>query len=88
MHDRPVLVLRAFNAETFLGVCLIGRKRVGKYYVPLGMIDDREASANLSQVRIFDSKRLIRKISTLEEKVFQSVGKSLALILFPFLTLK
>src|SRR5438105_794350 len=48
-HDRPVLVIRPFNAETFFGVALIGHPRVGRYYFPLGKVDDREAVANLSQ---------------------------------------
>ena len=35
-HDRPVLVIRPFNAETFFGLALIGHPRVGRYYFPLG----------------------------------------------------
>ena len=87
-HDRPVLVLRPFNAETFLGVALIGHPRSGPYYFSLGTIGDREAVANLSQVRLFDTKRLIRKISTLEEDTFRTLATTLALTLFPFLPLK
>jgi hypothetical protein len=39
---------RPFNAETFFGVALIGHPRVGRYYFPLGKVEDREAVANLS----------------------------------------
>ncbi len=88
LHDRPVLVLRAFNAETFFGICLIGHPRTGKYYFPLGVVGDRDATANLSQIRLFDSKRLIRKIATLDEKIFQKLAKKLTVVLFPFLPLK
>src|SRR5256885_11339379 len=49
--DRPVLVIRPFNAETFFGVALIGHRRLGRYYFPLGTVDDREAVANLSPKR-------------------------------------
>ena len=87
-HDRPVLVLRAFNVETFLGVCLVGRRRSGTYYVPLGKIGDREATANLSQVRLFDSKRLIRKLTTLDAKTFQKVAQKAVRAMFPYLHLK
>jgi mRNA interferase MazF len=31
--DRPVLVLKGFNKNTFLGVALTGRKKEGKYYL-------------------------------------------------------
>jgi mRNA-degrading endonuclease toxin of MazEF toxin-antitoxin module len=85
-HDRPVLVLRPFNAETFIGICLIGHPRTGRFYFPLGVIDDREAVANLSQVRLLDTKRLIRKIGTLDETTFHELARALVLTLFPFLT--
>ncbi len=87
-HDRPVLILRPFNAETFFGICLVGHARTGRYYFPLGKIDDRDAVANLSQARLFDSKRLIRKIGTIDERTFRELAKALALTLFPFLPLK
>src|SRR3989344_4637033 len=72
-HDRPVLVLTPFNAETFFGVCLVGHKRTGRYYFPVGKLARRDAAANLSQLRLFDTKRLIRKIGTLDEKSFEKL---------------
>jgi mRNA-degrading endonuclease toxin of MazEF toxin-antitoxin module len=87
-HDRPVLVIRPFNAETFIGIAIIGHERTGRYYFPAGKIGDRNAVANLSQVRLLDSKRLIRKIGTLDEHTFRELAKALALTLFPFLQLK
>jgi mRNA-degrading endonuclease toxin of MazEF toxin-antitoxin module len=87
-HDRPVLVIRPFNAETFFGVALVGHPRAGKYYFPLGIVEDREAVANLSQIRLFDTKRLIRKIGMLDERTFRQLAKALALTLFPFVQLK
>lgn len=85
-HDRPVLIIRPFNAETFFG--LIGHPRSGRYYFSLGKVEDRFAVANLSQVRLFDTKRLIRKMGTLDDETFRQLAKSLALTLFPFLHLK
>ena len=87
-YDRPVLVLRPFNAETFLGVCLVGHERSGRYYFSVGKVEDRDATANLSQVRLFDTKRLIRKMATLDENTFQKLAKKLTLTLFPFLSVK
>ncbi len=87
-HDRPVLLLRPFNAETFFGVSLIGHPRTGRYYFALGKVDDCEAVANLSQARLFDTKRLIRKIGTVDENTFRELAKAFALTLFPFLQLK
>jgi mRNA interferase MazF len=87
-HDRPALILRGFNPQTFVGIALIGHPRTGPYYFPLGVIDDREAVANLSQMRLYDTKRLIRKFGTLDERTFRELAKALALTLFPFLPLK
>jgi mRNA-degrading endonuclease toxin of MazEF toxin-antitoxin module len=87
-HDRPVLIIRSFNVQTFFGIALVGHPRTGRYYFPLGLIGDREAVANLSQVRLFDSKRLFRKIGMLDEHTFRHLAKALVLTLFPFLDLK
>lgn len=43
---------------------------------------------NLSQARLFDTKRLIRKIGTMDERTFRELATALALTLFPFLHLK
>ena len=87
-HYRPVLVIRPFNAEAFFGVALIGHPRVGRYYFRLGKVDDREAVANLSQARSFDTKWLIRKLGPVDERTLRELAKALALTLFPFLPLK
>jgi len=34
--DRPIVVVKGFNANTFFAVALTGRKREGKYYQYLG----------------------------------------------------
>ena len=81
-------MIRPFNAETFSGIALIGHPRSGRFYFPLGKVEEREAVAHLSQVRLFDTKRLIRKIGTVDERTFRELAKALALTLFPFLPLK
>ena len=80
--DRPVVVIRGFNEKIFLGVALTGRKRSGTFYFPVGRIEDREASAILSQVRLIDTKRLVRKITTLDEAVFKELKEKLKKTLF------
>jgi hypothetical protein len=42
-------------------------------------VDDREAVANLSHARLFDTKRLIRKSGTVDEPTFRELAKPLAL---------
>jgi mRNA-degrading endonuclease toxin of MazEF toxin-antitoxin module len=87
-HDRPVLAIRPFNAQTFFGVSLVGHPRTGRYYFSLGTVGDREAVANISQARLHDTKLLIRKMGTVDDRTFRELAKALALTLFPFLLLK
>lgn len=81
-YDRPVLVIRGFNSRVFFGVALTGRRKSGRYYFPLGKIEYRDASVILSQVRLIDGKRLVRKIGTLDEATFKAVTRRLKEVLF------
>ena len=74
--ERPVVILKKFNLDACLIVPITGRPKVGKYYFPVGRIEDREAVAVLSQVRFIDRKRLENKICTLDENVFRSLVQS------------
>jgi len=80
--DRPVVVIRGFNDRIFFAAALTGRKRTGRYYFPIGTIDGREASVILSQVRLIDSKRLIKKVATLDEEIFSSLKMAMQKALF------
>ena len=80
--DRPVVIIKGFNKSTFFSVGLTGHKKAGKYFMYLGTIHDRDASANLSQVRTVDTKRLVRKIGMLDEQIFQTLKKRLQEALF------
>lgn len=71
--DRPILVIKGFNKNTFLGLALTGRKKEGKFYFYLGEIENRPATAVLSQIRLIDVKRLVRKMATLDQKVFEKL---------------
>ena len=81
--DIPVVILRGFNTHTFFAVALTGRKKAGAFYFYLGKVDDRDATAILSQVRILDTKRLIKKIGTLHISTFQDLKNACKDILFP-----
>jgi|SRR3989344_897926 len=80
--DRPVVVIQGFNKNVFLGVALTGKKKIGKYYFYLGEIENRDASVILSQIRLIDSKRLVRKILTLDEKLFTELSNALQKVIF------
>lgn len=80
--DRPVVVIRGFNQNIFFGVALTQRKKLGKYYFHLGLIEGKDAFAVLSQVRLIDTKRLVKKITTLDGALFEQLKSVLQKTLF------
>ena len=68
--ERPLLITRKFNNNIFLGIPLTSNKgKEGKYYHKL--ISFSDSMLILSQIRLFDAKRLLRfmgKISNDELK--------------------
>jgi mRNA interferase MazF len=73
---RPALILHGFGADACLVVPLTTSTRVHELRVPLGMIDGRLARANLSQIRVVDTRRLVEKIGFLEKDSFANVRKA------------
>lgn len=80
--DRPVMVLKKFNNQVFLSLPLTGKKKEGKYYSYLGKVEGRDATAILSQLRLVDAKRLIRKVMTVDSGVFITIQDRLKGMLF------
>jgi len=73
---RPVLILRGFGPDACMVVPLTTSMREHPLRVPVGLIDGREARANLSQIRIVDTRRLVEKIGFLEKAIFNDVRKA------------
>src|SRR3990167_6308578 len=70
--ERPVLVVRKFNNNIFLGIPLTSHEeKEGKYYHKL--ISYKGSTAILSQVRLFDAKRLLRNIGKLENEELKKI---------------
>ena len=70
---RPVIIIKKFNLDTCIVVPLTGKIKKGKYYFPVGIIDDREGSAVLSQLRLIDRKRLTKKIQMMPKPIFKEL---------------
>ncbi|NBV78160.1 type II toxin-antitoxin system PemK/MazF family toxin [bacterium] len=63
---RPLLIFRKFNNEVFWGVPLTTREKGGKFYLPIELGDGLPRKAILSQLRLFDAKRLYQKLATVD----------------------
>jgi mRNA interferase MazF len=72
---RPCVIVRGFGADTCLVVPLTTSPKVHFLRFPIGLVIDKEASANLSQLRLIDTRRLVEKIGFLDQEVFKELIK-------------
>jgi len=75
-YSRPVLVLKGLSKETFFAVPLTTSAKVHFMRPPIGKVEGKDAHALLSQIRIVDSKRLVRKVGYLNKKIFEDIRKT------------
>lgn len=66
---RPVVVVKKFNNEVFLGIPLTRTEKKGKYYFVFNL-NNPKSVAILSQIRLFDAKRIKYKVGMINEKDF------------------
>ena len=71
--QRPVVVLKKYNQNFFLGVPLTSVPKTGKYYFAFSFKKDVTSYAILSQVRAFDKKRLMKKIGMIPKDKFEEL---------------
>ncbi len=70
--ERPVLIVRKMSKEQFFGVPLTSKDKKGIYFVPVSY-GKQQGSICLSQFKTFSSRRLLRKIDTLDKENFANV---------------
>jgi len=68
--------LRGFGPDACLVVPLTTSPRKHALRIPIGKIEGEEAKANLSQIRVVDTKRLQSRIGFLEKDVFSKLRKA------------
>ncbi len=72
---RPIIIFKKFNNETLWGITLTSKKKNGKYYFVFDHDKGRMSTANLSQFKLIDSKRLKYQIGSISEKDFKELKK-------------
>ncbi len=72
---RPVLILKKFSGDVFLGLPLTSKKRDGDWYYTI-VHDDVEQTIILNQGRVLDRKRLEEKLFEISEAELESIKKS------------
>lgn len=69
---RPILILKKFSKDVFIGIPLSTSKKEGRYYFKF-KFNNQESNALLSQIRLFDTKRLVDKLGKLPKSVFKEI---------------
>jgi mRNA interferase MazF len=78
--ERPVVVIKKFGNQTFIGVPLTKQIKSGKFYFKF-KISESISIAILSQIRLFDTKRVARKIGYIDSTQFILLKKALKKLL-------
>ena len=73
--SRPVLILTGLSKETCVVIPLTTSPSKHKLRPSIGQVGEKEAHALLSQIKVIDTKRLIRKIGQLDKKIFENIRK-------------
>lgn len=71
-YVRPVLVVKKFNRDLFLGVPMSTKLKDNKYYIKVTVKGD-VVSVLTSQLRVFSSKRMWNKLAELDKNDFNVV---------------
>ena len=75
-YSRPCLILRGFGPDGCLFVPLTTSSREHALRIAIGEVEGKEARVNLSQMRVIDTRRLIRKIGFLDKNIFDRIRKA------------
>jgi mRNA interferase MazF len=75
-YRRPILVLRGLSAETCLAIPLTASAKRHPLRPFIGKVENKDAHALLSQMRVIDTKRLVRKIGYLDKAIFEDIRKA------------
>ena len=71
LYRRPVVVIRGFSPQVCLVAPLTTSPKKNKYHFKLGKVTgDKSSSAIISQLRLVDTKRFVKRAGILEKEKF------------------
>ena len=80
---RPVLVLRKFSKDTFLGLPLTTVKKDDMFHYKFTLLSNSKLNyANLSQIKLFDAKRIHDKLGKISVEDFEKLKIKLEKLIF------
>ena len=75
-YHRPALILKGLSRHTSLVIPLTTSRKEHGMRPSVGLVENKPARALLSQMRVIDTKRLVRKIGYLDFKIFDFIRKT------------
>ena len=75
-YVRPCVILRGFGPDACLVAPLTTSPRKHVLRVPVGLIEGETARANISQIRVVDTRRLQNRIGFLDKANFDALRKA------------
>jgi mRNA-degrading endonuclease toxin of MazEF toxin-antitoxin module len=80
---RPVLIIRKFSKDSFLGIPLTTSSKNDMFHYKFTISSNQKVNyANLSQVKLFDAKRLDHKLGIIDKIEFQELIYKLKTLIF------
>ena len=73
---RPGVIVRGFGPSACMIIPLTTSPREHRLRMSVGLVNGRVARANLSQIRVIDTRRLEQKIGFLEKEMFAELRKA------------
>ena len=67
-YNRPVLIYKGLSGQTCFAIPLTTSTKKHQFRPAIGIVEGKEAHLLLSQMRVIDAKRLIRKVGYLDQK--------------------
>ncbi len=80
---RPVLVFRKFNNRVFWGLPLTTKKKEGRFYYNF-IFKEKPQKVILSQLRLFDVKRIEHKMGMISKEDFENIEKAIKSLIDDF----
>jgi mRNA interferase MazF len=78
---RPVIILRKYNKNIFLGVPMTSKTKNNEFYHKIDF-QGKSSCALLSQLKVIDSKRLLERLGSLSNQDFYDLKRKIINVTF------
>lgn len=75
--SRPILVFKKFNNEVFWAIPLTTKAKAGKFYLSVDVSNIGQQTLVLSQLRLMDAKRLLKKLGVVSKADYLKIQKAI-----------